>query len=86
METPFNFNNFTIFRSYLTSLCEKNKLEQKNFEILDKILIKYKIGDGVIDKYHFRINKAEGLVVIPNKNIFFIVSDDDKKLYRIALP
>ena len=52
----------------------------------NKILIKYKIGDGVINKYHFRINKAEGLVVIPNKNILFIVSDDDKKLYQLALP
>ena len=52
----------------------------------DKILFKYKIGDGVIDEYPFRINKAEGLAVFPDKNILFIVSDDAKRLYRLALP
>ena len=52
----------------------------------DKVLIKYKIGVGVIDEYPFRINKAEGLSVLPDKNILFIVSDDAKKLYRLALP
>ena len=52
----------------------------------DKVLIKYKIGDGVIDEYPFRINKAEGLAVFPDKNILFIVSDDAKRLYRLALP
>ena len=52
----------------------------------DKVLIKYKIGVGVVDEYPFRINKAEGLAVFPDKNILFIVSDDAKRLYRIALP
>ena len=52
----------------------------------DKVLIKYKIGVGVIDEYPFRINKAEGIAVFPDKNILFIVSDDAKKLYRLALP
>ncbi len=52
----------------------------------DKILVKYKIGTGVIEEYPFRINKAEGLTVLPNENILFIVSDDDKRLYRLALP
>ena len=52
----------------------------------DKILFKYKIGDGVIDEYPFRINKAEGLAVFPDKNILFIVSDDAKRLYRLPFP
>ncbi len=52
----------------------------------DKVLIKYKIGSGVIEKHPFNINKAEGLAIFPEENKIFIVSDDEEELYKLALP
>lgn len=52
----------------------------------DKVLMKYKLGSGIVEKHPFNINKAEGLAIYHEKNIFFIVSDDNEKLYKLVLP
>ncbi|MCF6268564.1 MAG: SdiA-regulated domain-containing protein [Melioribacteraceae bacterium] len=49
------------------------------------LLFQWNIENGIIRQYNIKIDKAEGVAINPIKQIIYIVSDSEQKLYEFQL-